>query len=152
MCAKNILTYGGDKVGRKEYKVIQYTYTISSTFEKEWLKVFAKTINKNELDKYVTHQGNYIWHIFSWKLLPEGSFLAGNEARKAFDEENKTNARYYEPWPDNGQHNPEYNSPSSKELDLLRECYVISSDKKWTYIKTHEGDFHGPYFYKLGKK
>ncbi len=122
-----------------------------STFEKEWLEIFAKGINKKDFDKYVIGTGNLIWHIFSWELLP-GSFLTGNEARKAFDKENKTNARYYEPWADDGQHDPEYNSPSAKELDLLCECYVISSDKKWTYIKTHEGDLCGPYFYKLTKE
>ena len=125
---------------------------VSSAFEKEWIKIFAKTISKKELKMYVTSPGNYIWHVFSWNLLPKCSYLVGDEARKAFDAEDKTNARYYEPWPDNTPHEPQYDSPSAGELDMLLECYVLSSDKKWTYIKTHEDNLCGPYFYKLSNE
>lgn len=122
---------------------------VYSSFEKVWLRIFAKTADKKGLKKHVLSPCNYIWHVFSWELLPKGSFLEGNEARKAFDKEDKTNARYYEPFPNNGPHNPTYDSPSAAELDALSECYVISSNNQWTYIKTHEDDLCGPYFYKL---
>lgn len=36
---------------------------------------------------------------------------------------------------------------SAEEIESFTECYVVSKDKTWTFIKTHE-DMCGPYFYK----
>jgi len=69
-----------------------------SKFEKEWLKIFADGINKKELNEHVLSSGNYIWHIFSWHLIPNNAYLIGDEARKAFDAIDKTDAIYFEPW------------------------------------------------------
>lgn len=119
-----------------------------SPFEKRWMKVFAAGIAKKDIKQYVTSTGNYIWHVFSWELLPVDSFVIGDEARKAFNAQDKTNARYYEPWPVDGPHEPAYQSPTAAELDDLTECYVVAADESWTYIKTHENGLCGPYFYK----
>lgn len=129
---------------RKKNKVIIREL---SSFEKKWLRLFAADISKKDFDEHINH-GGYIWHVFSWKMKPEESFLTGDKAREAFDNAQKEGAVYYEPWPQNGPHNPKYDSPSSSDLDELVECYVIASDKSWTYIKTHEDGFFGPYFYK----
>lgn len=118
-----------------------------SPFEKRWMKIFAADISKQDIQRYVMNR--YIWHVFSWKLKPEGSFLSGNEARQAYDAEEKNGAQYYESWPTKGPYEFQSDFPSAAELDKLIECYVISSDAKWTYIKTNEGDPLGPYFYKL---
>ncbi|MBO4847922.1 MAG: DUF4275 family protein [Clostridia bacterium] len=117
-----------------------------STFEKRWLKLFASDISKSDIRKYVLDAG-FIWHVFSWELKPSGSFLAGEAARQAFDSADKSNATYYEPFPLNGPHETQYNSPSASQLDDLEEVYIISSDNSWTYIKTHERNL-GPYFYR----
>lgn len=119
-----------------------------SDFEKRWLKLFASEISEKDIEKYVVSYGNYIWHVFSWELKPKGSCLVGDAAQEAFDRADKSGARYYEPFPENGEHEPSYDSPSAAELDELIECYALSADESWTYIKTHEGDLCGPYFYK----
>ena len=54
-------------------------------FEKKWMSSFANGIDKKAIQKYVVSTGNYIWHIFSWKLLPQGSYLVGDAARKAYN-------------------------------------------------------------------
>ena len=54
-------------------------------FEKRWLAAFAEGISKKQLEKYVVSRGNHIWHLFSWELLPEGSYLKGDAAREAYD-------------------------------------------------------------------
>jgi len=120
-----------------------------SDFEKEWLAVFAKGLDPRKMESCVLSAGNYIWHVFSFEMIPRGTYLVGDEARKAFDSQDKTHAKYYEPWPGLKERKPVLDSPTAEELENHIECYVVSRDKTWTYIKTHECDCCGPYFYKL---
>ena len=117
-----------------------------NAFEKRWLKSFAADIPKTLLQRYVYDDGNFIWHVFSWKLKPEGSFLTGDAARQAFDAADKHDAEYGGPWFCKDFRPPK--SPTAVELDKRMECYAMSLSGKWTYIKTHESEF-GPYFYRL---
>ena len=119
---------------------------ILSGFEKCWLRLFADGVSADMLKQHVLAAGNYIWHVFSWELLPRGSWLEGDAARKAFDAVDKTGAKYHKPFAPPGSPAPKYHSPSAADLDLKTEIYVIAADRSWTYIKTHEGDYCGPYF------
>ncbi|RRD95241.1 DUF4275 family protein [Clostridiales bacterium COT073_COT-073] len=118
-------------------------------FEQEWLNHFAKEISPNRLKKYVTKRGGFIWHIFSYNLVDKKDYLSGDKARQAFDMENKKGARYYDP-----SSEEEWVKDLSREMDAgfidgMYECYVVSKDMTWTYIKTHENNWCGPYFYKI---
>ncbi len=117
-----------------------------SGFEKRWLRLFAAGAAKPDLERCVTAPGAFIWHVFAFNLIPEGSYLEGDEARKAFDASDKEGAKYFKPFSPAGSPGPKYHSPDAADLDRLTECYVIAADKSWTYIKTHEGDAFGPYF------
>ncbi len=118
-------------------------------FINQWLKHFAKDVTKENITKYVKDQ--CIWHVFSWNLLSSDAFLTGDDARRAYDETDKSNCIYCDMFGKNGVTNnllDEYNS--SKEIDSkFTELYVISNDYSWTYIKTHENDLCGPYFMKI---
>ena len=117
-----------------------------NAFEKRWLKIFASDIPEALLQKYVYDDGNFIWHVFSWKLKAKGSFLTGDAARQAFDTADKHDMEYGGPWFCKDFQPPK--SPTAAELDERTECYAMSLSGKWTYIKTHE-DMCGPYFYRL---
>lgn len=117
-----------------------------SGFEKRWLRLFASKVPKDMIKKHVLAPGNFIWHVFSMKMLPDGSYLEGNSAREAFDKADKAGARYHKPFASAGAPGPKYHSPCAADLDKLTEIYVIADDRSWTYIKTHEGDWCGPYF------
>ena len=119
---------------------------ILSGFERRWLTLFAGGVSADMLKKYVLAPGNYIWHVFSWELLPQGSWLEEDEAWKAFDAADKTGAKYHKPFATPGSPAPKYHSPCAEDLDQQTEIYVIAADQSWTYIKTHEGDGCGPYF------
>ena len=70
-------------------------------FEKKWLSSFANGISKKDIEKYVISTENFIWHVFSWELLPTDSYLVGDEARKAYNELSRykrENALYIEPF------------------------------------------------------
>lgn len=116
-------------------------------FKKQWISHFANNISNSFLQKKVLGQGQFIWHIFSFKKVDEKNFLQGDVARNAFDEVNRRGAEYF---------NQDENRPSihklskemdSKYIDDFSEFYVVAEDWSWTYIKTHEEDC-GPYFYK----
>lgn len=118
-----------------------------SEFKSRWLECFAEGIPKNKIKRYVVATGNFIWHIFSWELLPEGSYLEGDAARKAYDAIDKKGSVYLEPFAEEDPAPVTSEHTSSKQLDKLCEIYVVGKDFEWTYIKTHE-DRCGPYFCK----
>ena len=123
-------------------------------FEKKWMSSFANGIDKKAIQKYVVSTGNYIWHIFSWKLLPQGSYLVGDAARKAYNNLSKQQrecALFIEPFGDEKSFSLSYQDSVADKLDAYTEIYVAAADFSWTYIKTHEGDCCGPYFYNKEK-
>jgi len=112
-------------------------------FEKLWLRHFAFGISKSDMRKYVVATGNYIWHVFSWRLLPEGSYLEGDAARMAFDQIDKQGAIYVEAFGPGASQLTNVNCAA--DLDAFVEVYAAAPDFSWTYIKTHEITC-GPYF------
>ena len=123
-------------------------------FEKKWMSSFANGIDKKAIQKYVVSTGNYIWHIFSWKLLPQGSYLVGDAARKAYNNLSKQKrecALFIEPFGDKKSFFLSCRDSAAEKLDEYTEIYVAAADFSWTYIKTHEGDYCGPYFYSKEK-
>ncbi len=118
-------------------------------FKREWLAHFATNVSKNDIEDKALKQGNYIWHIFSWKLIDLKDYLTGEKAREAFNNVNRQNAWYINPW---GRITTVRTFDSAKitaeELENEDEIYVVANDLSWTYIKTHENDMCGPYFYK----
>lgn len=133
---------GGDDMSK--------SFITKEEFIHQWLQHFAKEIPKDKLQKYVTNQ--YIWHIFSWKLIGADCYLSGDAARLAYDNVDKSNCIFCETFGGRGKGVTEVllNAySSSKSIDSqVTELYVVAKDYSWTYIKTHEGDFCGPYFMK----
>ncbi len=117
-------------------------------FANQWLRHFAKDIDKKKLQKSYVDQ--YIWHIFSFRLLEKGSFLEGDAARHAYDSIDKSNCIFCDMFVKNGVTDKaldEYATAASIDSNVT-ELYVVAKDYSWTYIKTHECDLCGPYFMK----
>ena len=115
-------------------------------FINQWLHHFANDVPKDALQKYVTDQ--YIWHVFSWKLLEPHNLLIGDEARRAFNQTSKDNCICCDMYNGGGvtdQLSSQFDTAEKIDAELS-EFYVVAKDYSWTYIKTHEGDFCGPYF------
>ncbi|MBQ2953719.1 MAG: DUF4275 family protein [Clostridia bacterium] len=115
------------------------------SLERRWLTVFGAGVPKKKLRRYVEDQ--YIWHVFSWELLPEGSYLTGSDAQAAFSRVNKAQAFCIQPFEEaHVRPLPEaFTDPMAIDAQCV-ELYVVASDFTWTYIKTHEGSLCGPYF------
>lgn len=114
-----------------------------------WLDAFAAGVSEEELEKRVLSSGNYLWHVFSWKLVP---CLAGDAARKALAEVPEESFYFfYHEYPPEGV--PLVRPISRAEALALPEpeelygadWYLVDKDFTWTYVHTHEADC-GPYF------
>lgn len=112
-----------------------------------WLKAFAADVPPEALADHVTADGNYLWHIFSFKDV---ECLSGDEARTAFDALDYDRAIRFEDgyhwggfslrgWGETGK-------ISARSLEKAGDVYITDPDFRWTYVKTHEGDWCGPYF------
>ena len=116
-------------------------------FYAEWLNHFACGISQTKIQKYVVSTGNYLWHIFSWGLLNGESFLVGDAAKRAYNEQRHNDARYIKWFEDDIVKPLPPTMYTANALDNLTEVYIVASDFSWTYIKTHES-MCGPYFMK----
>ena len=115
-------------------------------FINQWLRHFAKDVPQKEMKQYVINQ--YIWHIFSWELIGRDRYLAGDDARRAFDQVRKNDCIFCDAFGNYGvtdKLSDQYDT-AEKIDEKLNEFYVVAKDYSWTYIKTHEGDLCGPYF------
>ena len=114
-------------------------------FEKRWLRVFGDGIPAWQLKRYV--KGQYIWHVFSWKLLGDDMYLTGEAAMAAFAQVSKENACCIQPFEDPCVMTlpAELRAPDNIDRSCI-EVYVVGQNWQWTYIKTHEGDLCGPYY------
>jgi len=115
-------------------------------FINQWLRHFAKGVTKKQIEQYVKDQ--FIWHIFSYELIKPASLLDGDDARRAFDQIEKNDCICCDMFGSNGVTNKLSNRfDTAKKIDAeMLEFYVVASDYSWTYTKTHEDEFCGPYF------
>ncbi len=116
-------------------------------FINQWLRHFAPTLSKTQVDMYIKDQ--YIWHVFSQKLIAFDELLVGNDARQAFDETTKNHCICCDMYGGGVTDQLSSQFDTAEKIDTqLREFYVVAEDYSWTYIKTHEDDLFGPYFLK----
>ena len=113
-----------------------------------WLETFADGVPQEDLVKYVFSTGNYLWHVFSWKLVP---CLEGDAARQALAAcpAGKVYLFYEGLWNDLPYVKPvELPLPEDFFADK-HDVYLVDKDFTWTYVHTHE-EACGPYFCKKG--
>ena len=114
-----------------------------------WLDAFTEGVSEADLGKHVLADGNYLWHAFSWKLVP---CLEGEAAQKALAETPDTDLYlFYNEYPPQGASRVRpiskveaLSMPEPKTL-AGADWYLVDRDFTWTYAHTHEADC-GPYF------
>lgn len=113
----------------------------------QWLNAFAPAVPKSDLKKRVIGDCNFLWHIFSWELVP---CLKEDEARKAFDALEYDRAiMFHFGYSHSGRFDIKDHSFTGKvsaaDLDEYPDVYIVAPDLLWTYVHTHESSC-GPYF------
>ena len=109
-----------------------------------WLDVFADGVSEADLGRHVLAEGNFLGHLFSWKLVP---CLEGDAARQALAELPAGTAYlFYEGlWQDLPYVRPAELPLAPDFFADKHDVYLVDKDFTWTYAHTHEADC-GPYF------
>ena len=116
-----------------------------TAFEQTWLSTFAPQVTAAQREACYLSQ--YLWHLFSYRLLREGRFLEGEAARAAYDAADKEGAFVICLWNGDGESAPlPARLHRAKALERRPESYVVGRDWRWTYVSTHENGHCGPYF------
>lgn len=118
-------------------------------FKEKIIETFAHDVPKKKLKKHVLPKSKYIWHLFSFELLDRKVYLVGEEAKKAYDSCNKTNAIVFYELPKNHFMKITDDFMTSEQISNCGELYVFANDLSWVYFGTHEESIGlGPYFIK----
>ena len=116
---------------------------------KKWLSTFGKRVNKEIMEEHVTSYGNLLWHLFTWGEVP---CLQGDDVRKAFDDMQYEEAiRFYDGYASHIEKVSLIGKISAKTVDRDRgsDVYIVAKDFSWTYVRTHEIGWCGPYFCRI---
>lgn len=114
-----------------------------------WMDAFAGEVSEADLGQHVLSGGNFLWHIFSWKLVP---CAEGDAARRALEAVRQEDCfLFYHEYPPKGASRirpitktEALALPEPESLDGA-DWYLVDKDFTWTYVHTHEADC-GPYF------
>lgn len=120
-----------------------------------WLDAFAEGVSEEDLGKRVLAEGNFLWHLFSWELVP---CLEGNAARQALTEvPEETVYRFYYEYPPEGvpltcslTKAEALALPESETVMSGADWYLVDKNFTWTYAHPHEPE-RGPYFFRAEK-
>ena len=117
---------------------------------RRWLEAFAADVSREDLEARALSDGDFLWHLFSWGLVP---CLEGDAARRALSEKEDCYLFYHEYPPAGvprirhiGRPDPASLPPDDGRLDGA-DWYLVDQAFTWTYVHTHEeGAGLGPYF------
>ena len=119
-----------------------------------WLAAFGPHVSEEDLGRHVLSGGNYLWHLFSWELVPHESGDAALAALGSADFETAYLFYYEHPPVSERRIRP---VTREEALALARrnweeysamegaDWYLTDKDFTWTYAQTHEANC-GPYF------
>ena len=141
----------GQPINRLVATMIPWEEPFPATFREvknRWLEAFAGGIPREQLVEHVLSEGNYLWHIFSWKLAP---CLEGDAARRALAEcpSGKVYLFYEGLWNDLPYVEPVELPLAENFFEDKHDVYLVDRDFTWTYVHTHE-ETCGPYFWRKG--
>ncbi len=120
---------------------------------KKWVEVFG--LDRGELNARLDFAEKYDADPLLWDLINSSDWLAGDEARAAFDavaydralifktayfSHRDEKIRMDEPCLIGKVSHTEF-----ENLSHIDDIYIVAEDFSWTYIHTHESDF-GPFF------
>lgn len=111
----------------------------------KWEKYFIPAnINKDKI-----YLDDFLWHVFSYEVKDNQT---GENAIHRFDEVNKDSIYLFYQFRDKGYLIEKDSDLSNVDLDNFidgfeeMDLYIVDTQFKWTYVKTHEEPHIGPFF------
>lgn len=114
---------------------------------KQWENNFANHISDKEKKSiYLYDNGGfcgYLWHIFSYE---KKDCLKEEQAEKTFNNELKDTCYIFYQHSDYALIVKKANMFTADDLIDETDIYIVDKEFNWTYVKTHETGWCGPYF------
>ena len=134
-------------------KGVLFLHVPKKPIVEQWDKEFDALVSEEAKENKKNYSDQFKWHLFSFDLLPA---LTGNEAKAAFDKEEKHEIYLFFEYAEQTYIIGNANLLTSKDIDeLFEKSDLESSDfyffdplNSWTYVIPHEEEELGPYFYK----
>jgi hypothetical protein len=118
-----------------------------SYLRKQWEDNFANHMSIEEKEAIYLYDDDgacgYLWHIFSYG---KRDCLQGEEAEQVFNDESKNACYIFYQHTDDALILEEADALSANDLLDESDIYVVDKEFNWTYVKTHETRWCGPYF------
>lgn len=113
-----------------------------------WEQSFASHLNEREKEEiYLYERGKicgYLWHVFSYETV---TCLKGEQARGKLEQMKNMSCYIFHEMEDSAYIIDRVTSLKALDLERESDIYVVDVDFTWTYIRTHENPWYGPYFY-----
>lgn len=118
-------------------------------FRNQWENHFVNHLSLQEKKEIYLYDDDgacgYLWHVFSFE---KRECLSEEEAERAFNKQLKNKCFVFYQHLDDVLIIKKAREFEFSDLEDESDVYVVDSDFKWTYVKTHETGLCGPYFYK----
>ncbi|MDQ0271681.1 DUF4275 family protein [Cytobacillus purgationiresistens] len=115
---------------RKQWE-LHYVHHLS-TEEKEAIYLFN--------ERYAS---GFLWHVFSYE---KRDHLKEEKAVAAFNQQIKGSCYLFYQHSDDAMILQSANRMKAEDILEEEDIYIVDKDFKWTYVKTHEAGYYGPYF------
>ncbi|BAQ08778.1 ATP synthase F1 subunit beta [Bacillus sp. OxB-1] len=115
---------------------------------KQWEDSFVNHLNDKEKKSIFLHDYGYLWHVFSYERR---KYLKEQEADTAFNKEQKQFCYVFYQHLDDVYILENASYLTAEDFVNEEDVYVVDKEFNWTYVRTHETGWCGPYFSRKDK-
>lgn len=119
---------------------------------KQWEESFANHLSNKEKESIYLYEEDglcgYLWHLFSYERR---KCLKEEQADIAFNKEIKKSCYVFYQHLDDAFILENASFITAEDFVNEEDVYVVDKEFSWTYVKTHETGWCGPYFSKKDK-
>lgn len=114
---------------------------------KQWEDNFVNHLSDKEKKSIYLYDEDgccgYLWHVFSYERR---KYLKEKQADIAFKEQSKQSCYVFYQHTDDAFILENASLLTAEEFVNEEDVYVVDKEYNWTYVKTHETGWCGPYF------
>lgn len=114
---------------------------------KQWEDHFASQLSNQEKKSIYLYDEDgccgYLWHVFSYEKI---DCLQQEQADIAFDQELKQSCYVFYQHTNDACILEQASSLTADDFVNEEDVYVVDKGFNWTYVRTHETGWCGPYF------
>lgn len=119
---------------------------------KQWEDNFVNHLSDTEKKSIYLYDEDgccgYLWHVFSYERR---KYLKEKQADITFNEQSKQSCYVFYQHSDDAYILESASSLTAEDFVNEEDVYVVDKEFNWTYVRTHETGWCGPYFSRKDK-